>query len=115
MDCRAGSNRTGLVVAAGTTIRAISWRPFRIRDSGTPKQSTPEQGNTQQGYMARTRKARPQAKTARTSGAPKTAAGRKAARRAKSGKAPAPDPLDRFVEAAARLLALPLEPQWLPA
>ena len=50
--------------------------------------------------MARTRKSRPQAKTARASGA---------------RKAPPPDPLDGFVEAAARVLALPLEPQWLAA
>jgi len=30
--------------------------------------------------------------------------------------APAPplDPLDGFIEAAARVLALPVEPQWLP-
>jgi hypothetical protein len=66
--------------------------------------------------MARTRKSRPQAKTARISGARKTPpASRKAAARAKSGKAPPPDPLDSFVEAAARLLALPVEPQWLAA
>jgi hypothetical protein len=66
--------------------------------------------------MARTRKSRPQAKTARTSGTRKTPpAGRKPAARAKSGRAPPPDPLDGFVEAAARVLALPLEPQWLPA
>jgi hypothetical protein len=66
--------------------------------------------------MARTRKSRSQAKTARISGARKKPAdGRKPAARAKSGKTPPPDPLDSFVEAAARVLALPLEPQWLPA
>jgi hypothetical protein len=66
--------------------------------------------------MARTRKSRPQAKTARASGGRKTPpAGRKRAAGAKSGTAPPPDPLDGFIEAAARVLALPLEPQWLPA
>ena len=50
--------------------------------------------------MARTRKSRPQAKAARTD----------------KRKTPAtPDPLDGFVAAAARALALPVEPQWLPA
>ena len=63
--------------------------------------------------MARTRKSRPKAKAART-GKRKTPPARKAAARPKSGTA-LPDPLDGFVEAAARALALPLEPQWLPA
>jgi hypothetical protein len=55
--------------------------------------------------MARTRKSRPRPKTARASGERKTPpAGRKPA-----------DPLDGFIEAAARVLALPVEPQWLAA
>jgi hypothetical protein len=56
--------------------------------------------------MARTRKKSwPKAKAARASRARKsTPAGRKPA-----------DPLDGFIEAAARLLALPVEPQWLAA
>jgi 1-carboxybiuret hydrolase subunit AtzG-like len=65
--------------------------------------------------MARTRKSRPQAKTARASGARKPPAGRKAAAKPKSRKPPPPDALDSFVEAAARLLALPVESQWLAA
>jgi hypothetical protein len=60
---------------------------------------------SRQGNMARTRKSRPKAKAARASRARKsTPAGRKPA-----------DPLDGFIEAAARLLALPIEPQWLAA
>jgi|GEM_PF-434601 len=67
--------------------------------------------------MARTRKPRPKAKAARAKAAPRTRArktpraGRKAAK-PKSSTAPSSDPLDGFIEAAARLLALPLEPQW---
>jgi hypothetical protein len=53
--------------------------------------------------MARTRKSRPRAKAA-----PATK------RKAPARKAP-PDPLDGFVAAAAYALALPVEPQWLPA
>jgi hypothetical protein len=45
----------------------------------------------------------------------KAPANRKPAAR-KSGKAPPPaDPLDGFIDAAARLLALPVEPQWRAA
>jgi len=72
--------------------------------------------------MARTRKSRPKAKAARATAAPKTLARKSRARkspsarrkpaRPNSGKAPSSDPLDGFIEAAARLLALPLEPQW---
>jgi hypothetical protein len=52
--------------------------------------------------MARTRKSRPRPKAARASGTRKTApAGRKPA-----------DPLDGFIAAAARVLGLPVEPQW---
>jgi hypothetical protein len=66
--------------------------------------------------MARTRKSRPQAKAARATGARRTPpAGRKPAGRPKSGKSPPSDPLDGFVEAAARVLALPVEPEWRPA
>jgi hypothetical protein len=55
--------------------------------------------------MAKTRKSRPRSKTARASGGRKsTPAGRKPA-----------DPLDGFIEAAARVLALPVEPEWLAA
>jgi hypothetical protein len=63
--------------------------------------------------MARTRKSRPQAKAA-PAGKRKPPA-RKTAARPKSGKAPASDPLDGFIAAAASALALPVEPQWLPA
>ena len=77
--------------------------------------------------MARTRKSRPKAKAARAIAPPKTLARKTRARktptrktpparrkpaRPKSSKAPSSDPLDGFIEAAARLLALPLEPQW---
>jgi hypothetical protein len=54
--------------------------------------------------MARTRKSRPRAKA--------TPAGK---RKPRAGKAPASDPLDGLVAAAACVLALPLEPRWLPA
>jgi Protein of unknown function (DUF4089) len=58
--------------------------------------------------MARTRKSRPKAKAARATGERKLPpAGRKPAAGLKS------DSLDDFVEAAARVLALPVEPQWL--
>jgi hypothetical protein len=39
---------------------------------------------------------------------------RKAAQR-KSGNAPPSDPLDGFIDAALRVLALPIEPQWRAA
>ena len=66
--------------------------------------------------MARTRKSRPQVKAARATGARRTPpAGRKPAGRPKSGKSPPPHPLDDFVLAAARVLALPVDPPWLTA
>jgi hypothetical protein len=67
--------------------------------------------------MARNGKSRPKPKAARAKTAPKTRArktppaSRKPAR-AKSSKAPSSDPLDAFIEAAARVLALPVESQW---
>jgi hypothetical protein len=65
--------------------------------------------------MARSRKSRPKSKAARAKPARKPArAIRNAAGRPPAGAAPASDPLDGFVEAAARVLGLPLEPQWLP-
>jgi hypothetical protein len=65
--------------------------------------------------MARARKSRPKAKAARARPAPKRPkARRKAASRKSAAPAPGVDPLDGFIEAAARVLALPLEPQWLP-
>jgi hypothetical protein len=70
--------------------------------------------------MTRPRKSRPPAKAARAKGAPKTPAPsrrptRKASRVRKSGRTPPSDPLDDFVQAAARVLALPVEPQWRAA
>jgi hypothetical protein len=62
--------------------------------------------------MARSRKSRPPTKAAPATKR-KTPA-RKPAARPKSAKA-SPDPLDGFVAAAARALALPVEPQWLAA
>ena len=59
--------------------------------------------------MARTRKPRPQVKAATGARRP---ANRNPVKRQKSGNPPLPDPLDAFVEAAARVLVLPLEPQW---
>jgi hypothetical protein len=64
--------------------------------------------------MARTRKSRPRPKAAPASKR-RTPQARKAAGRPKSEEASGPDPLDGFVEAAARVLALPVEPQWLAA
>lgn len=71
--------------------------------------------------MARARKSRPRAKAPRAKAAPKLRARkspparRKPAKR-KFGKAPpttpAISPLDGFIETAARVLALPVEPQW---
>ena len=62
--------------------------------------------------MATTRKPR-QARAAQPTGTRKhRPAGRKPAGRKKSGDPPPANPLDGFVEAAARLLALPVEPQW---
>jgi hypothetical protein len=70
--------------------------------------------------MTRSRKSRPLAKAARAKGARKAPAQsrkptRKPSRARKSGNAAPPDPLDDFVQAAARVLALPVEPQWLAA
>jgi hypothetical protein len=74
--------------------------------------------------MARTRKSHPKAKAARATRTRKVAARKKpsaghvssrAASRARPKKKPTPDPLDDFVAAAARVLALPIEPQWLAA
>jgi Protein of unknown function (DUF4089) len=70
--------------------------------------------------MAKTRKSRPKAKAARATSKPKMRprktprAMRKPAKppKPKARKAPASDPLDDFVATAARMLALPLEPQW---
>jgi hypothetical protein len=76
--------------------------------------------------MARARKSRHKAKAARAKSARakpaakqpeagRKVAGRKAARRKSAGTPPpALDPLDGFIEATARVLALPIEPQWLP-
>lgn len=66
--------------------------------------------------MARTRKSRLKTTAAQATGARETpSTGRKPARKPKSTKEPASDPLDDFIRSAARALALPLEPQWLPA
>lgn len=71
--------------------------------------------------MARTRKSRPKAKAARATRAAKMRArktpsvSRKPAPRPRSVKSPRSDPLDDFVEAAARVLALPIKPQWRAA
>jgi hypothetical protein len=70
--------------------------------------------------MKRSRKSRPPAKAAPAKGARKAPPvshkrSHKPARARKSGKAPSSDPLDDFVQSAARLLALPIEPQWLAA
>ncbi len=74
--------------------------------------------------MARARKSRPEAKARAQTAAKRPKAGRKlagskmasrkAAGRKSVGRPPALDPLDGFIEAAARVLALPVEPQWLP-
>jgi hypothetical protein len=75
--------------------------------------------------MARARKSRHKAKAvpakparakpaAKRPKAGRRAARRKAATRKSAGTPPALDPLDGFIEAAARVLALPVEPQWLP-
>jgi hypothetical protein len=69
--------------------------------------------------MAKTRKSRPKAKAARATSkskmrARKASATRKAAK-PKARKTPNSDPLDGFIAAAARMLALPLEPQWIAA
>ena len=70
--------------------------------------------------MTRSRKSRPPAAAARAKGARKAPAkSRKPAlepsRTRKPGKAAPSDPLDDFVQSAARVLALPIEPQWLAA
>jgi hypothetical protein len=76
------------------------------------------------GNMTKSRKSRPPAKTARAKGARKAPPvshkrprkpAHKPARARKSGKAAPSDPLDDFVQSAARLLALPIEPQWRAA
>jgi hypothetical protein len=62
--------------------------------------------------MATTRKSRAKSKAARATRARKTPP---AGRKTKSGNAPPREPLDAFIEAAARVLALPVEPQWRAA
>ena len=62
--------------------------------------------------MARARKSRPKAKARAKPG--RKNARRKVARRKSAASPPALDPLDGFIAAAARVLALPVEPQWLP-
>ena len=71
--------------------------------------------------MAKARKSRPKAKATPAKPTPakptraKPAAKRlKAASRKSASTPPGLDPLDGFIEAAARVLALPVEPQWLP-
>jgi hypothetical protein len=70
--------------------------------------------------MAKARKSRPKVKAAGATSKPKMRARktppvtRKPAK-PKARKAPLSDPLDGFITAAARMLALPLEPQWLAA
>jgi hypothetical protein len=65
--------------------------------------------------MAKTRKSRPKAAAKRASGARNSPP----AGRPKSAKAPPTKPaiwpLDGFIDAAARVLALPVEPQWRAA
>jgi hypothetical protein len=66
--------------------------------------------------MTRPRKSLPPTKPARAKGARKAPPkSRKPARARKFGKAAPSDPLDDFVQSAARVLALPIEPQWLAA
>jgi Protein of unknown function (DUF4089) len=66
--------------------------------------------------MAKSRTSRPQRLVEHAAPAPaKSRTGRKPAAASKSVKPPAPDPLDDFIVAAARVLALPLEPAWRPA
>jgi hypothetical protein len=63
--------------------------------------------------MAKTRKSRPQAKARAARARTKARARPKPAPRSVS---PSPSQaLDDFIASAAHLLALPLEPQWLPA
>jgi hypothetical protein len=67
--------------------------------------------------MARTRRLRSKAKTA-SGDRKKSHADRKPAGRLKSARGPTKPPvrpLDGFIEAAARVLALPIEPQWRAA
>ena len=70
--------------------------------------------------MTRSRKSRPPAKAARAKGARKTRAPSRSGRASQRGRespatAAPSDPLDDFVQSAARVLALPIEPQWLAA
>jgi hypothetical protein len=71
--------------------------------------------------MARTRKSRPKTKAARATRTPKVRARKtppvrhQLVPKAKSVKTPGSDPIGDFIHAAARVLALPIEPQWLGA
>jgi hypothetical protein len=75
--------------------------------------------------MAKTRKSRTKTKAAPAARASKMRprktpqfgqrVSRKAAPKSKSVASPLSDPLDAFIEAAARMLALPIEPPWLAA
>jgi hypothetical protein len=64
--------------------------------------------------MARTRKSRPNAKARVSRVRTKLRARAKRARKSSSGPA-STETLDDLITAAARLLALPVEPQWVPA
>jgi hypothetical protein len=66
--------------------------------------------------MARTRKSHPKAQAVRIARArKKPQASRKPADKAKSVKPQPSAALDELIAAAASVLALPVEPQWLPA
>ena len=65
--------------------------------------------------MAKPRKSRPKRKAVRTARATTKP---RASRKASAGEkivTPTPDPLDDFINAAAQMLALPLDPSWRPA
>jgi hypothetical protein len=66
--------------------------------------------------MTRSRKSRPPATAARAKGARKARAKSHKPTWARMPRKAAPsDPLDDLVQSAARVLALPIEPQWLAA
>ena len=77
-----------------------------------PRKTARTRKSRPQPELSSKRKSRPKAKAARANRAPKTAS---VGGGPKSIETPPSDPLDAFIEGAARLLALPVEPQWLAA
>jgi Protein of unknown function (DUF4089) len=116
----------GLVTAGPHQNKLLSFRE-KTRDPATTNRHFNERPieDRKKSTMAKTRKSRTKTKAAPAARASKMRArktppfgqrgSRKVAPKPKSVASPLSDPLDGFIEAAARMLALPIEPPWLAA